>query len=62
MRGGFHGKHDLAFDVGEFPDLLHHEVITRAVYAQYMLGKLYLMGQGVESRKDLMSKTNSTRW
>ena len=33
MRGGFHGKHDLAFDVGELLDLLHHVVITSAVVA-----------------------------
>ena len=33
MRGGFHGKHDLAFDVGKFPDLLHHKVIACTVVA-----------------------------
>lgn len=33
MRGRFHGKHDLAFDAGEFPDLLHQEVITRTIVA-----------------------------
>ena len=33
MCGGFHGKHNLAFDVGELLDLLHHVVITSAVVA-----------------------------
>ena len=37
--GGFHGKHDLAFDIGELFDFLHHEVVPSAVVTD---GKRFL--------------------
>ena len=33
VRGGFHGKHDLTFDVGELSEFFHHQVISHAVIA-----------------------------
>ena len=33
MGGGFHGKHELAFDGGEFFEFSHHQVIPCAVIA-----------------------------
>ena len=33
MGSGFHGKHELAFDGGEFFEFSHHQVIPCAVIA-----------------------------
>lgn len=45
MCGGFHGKYELAFDVGKFFELSHHQVIPCAVIAD---GKGFLDNLALE--------------